>query len=209
MSRHRTSPGPASLPDCDGVLPVTCGPGPHLATWPHGQEDSDGDVAQLGERRLCKPEVAGSSPVVSTRKTLHKSTLLRLGRPIPWPRKRPGPRGIVTRADLGVFAALLHHPDGIRRAADPEKSVRVTMQQDAADDSNIAMGILQIPVTWGSRTVSGMGDGGSDWSLAGNGAGADHHPGKASSGGRDRRQACHGGHIRRPRIRTPHRAGYR
>ena len=24
-----------------------------------------GDVAQLGERRLCKPEVAGSSPVVS------------------------------------------------------------------------------------------------------------------------------------------------
>jgi hypothetical protein len=25
-----------------------------------------GDVAQLGERRLCKPEVAGSIPVVST-----------------------------------------------------------------------------------------------------------------------------------------------
>ena len=24
-----------------------------------------GDVAQLGERRLCKPEVAGSTPVVS------------------------------------------------------------------------------------------------------------------------------------------------
>ena len=24
-----------------------------------------GDVAQLGERRLCKPEVAGPSPVVS------------------------------------------------------------------------------------------------------------------------------------------------
>lgn len=24
-----------------------------------------GDVAQLGERRLCKPEVAGSIPVVS------------------------------------------------------------------------------------------------------------------------------------------------
>ena len=25
-----------------------------------------GDVAQLGERRLCKPEVAGSIPVIST-----------------------------------------------------------------------------------------------------------------------------------------------
>jgi hypothetical protein len=25
-----------------------------------------GDVAQLGERRLCKPEVAGSIPVVSS-----------------------------------------------------------------------------------------------------------------------------------------------
>jgi hypothetical protein len=29
-----------------------------------------GDVAQLGERWLCKPEVAGSIPVVST-ETLH------------------------------------------------------------------------------------------------------------------------------------------
>ena len=29
-----------------------------ISLWP-------GDVAQLGERRLCKPEVAGSSPVVS------------------------------------------------------------------------------------------------------------------------------------------------
>jgi hypothetical protein len=28
--------------------------------WPHG------DVAQLGERRFCKAEVAGSIPVVST-----------------------------------------------------------------------------------------------------------------------------------------------
>jgi hypothetical protein len=26
-----------------------------------------GDVAQLGERRLCKPEVVGSIPIVSTR----------------------------------------------------------------------------------------------------------------------------------------------
>ena len=26
----------------------------------------NGDVAQLGERRLCKPEVGGSSPLVST-----------------------------------------------------------------------------------------------------------------------------------------------
>jgi hypothetical protein len=29
------------------------------------REAGPGDVAQLGERRLCKPEVAGSSPVVS------------------------------------------------------------------------------------------------------------------------------------------------
>jgi hypothetical protein len=28
--------------------------------------ETNGDVAQLGERRLCKPEVAGSIPVVST-----------------------------------------------------------------------------------------------------------------------------------------------
>jgi hypothetical protein len=26
-----------------------------------------GDIAQLGERRLCKPEVTGSIPVISTR----------------------------------------------------------------------------------------------------------------------------------------------
>ena len=26
-----------------------------------------GDIAQLGERRLCKPEAAGSSPAISTR----------------------------------------------------------------------------------------------------------------------------------------------
>jgi hypothetical protein len=30
------------------------------------REAGSGDVAQLGERRLCKPEVAGSSPVVSS-----------------------------------------------------------------------------------------------------------------------------------------------
>jgi hypothetical protein len=30
-----------------------------------------GDVAQLGERRLCKAEVTGSSPVIST--ALHKN----------------------------------------------------------------------------------------------------------------------------------------
>jgi hypothetical protein len=29
--------------------------------------DSPGDVAQLGERRVCNAEVAGSNPVVSTR----------------------------------------------------------------------------------------------------------------------------------------------
>jgi hypothetical protein len=35
----------------------------------------NGDVAQLGERRLCKPQVAGSSPVISIRN--------RLGRLVP------------------------------------------------------------------------------------------------------------------------------
>ena len=29
------------------------------------REAGAGDVAQLGERRLCKPEVVGSSPIVS------------------------------------------------------------------------------------------------------------------------------------------------
>ncbi len=29
------------------------------------REAGSGDVAQLGERRLCKPEVVGSSPIVS------------------------------------------------------------------------------------------------------------------------------------------------
>jgi hypothetical protein len=29
------------------------------------REAGPGDVAQLGERRLCKPEVVGSSPIVS------------------------------------------------------------------------------------------------------------------------------------------------
>ena len=33
--------------------------------WPR-RLDATGDVAQLGERGLCKPEVAGSIPVVST-----------------------------------------------------------------------------------------------------------------------------------------------
>jgi hypothetical protein len=32
-----------------------------------------GDVAQLGERRLCKPEVVGSSPIVSIAKVLFNS----------------------------------------------------------------------------------------------------------------------------------------
>ncbi len=31
-------------------------------------DETAGDVAQLGERWLCKPEVAGSIPVISTRK---------------------------------------------------------------------------------------------------------------------------------------------
>ena len=31
-----------------------------------GVRVSVGDVAQLGERRFCKPEVAGSIPVIST-----------------------------------------------------------------------------------------------------------------------------------------------
>ena len=33
-----------------------------------------GDVAQLGERWLCKPEVTGSIPVVSTSKALFATT---------------------------------------------------------------------------------------------------------------------------------------
>lgn len=33
-----------------------------------------GDVAQLGERWLCKPEVTGSIPVVSTSKALFANT---------------------------------------------------------------------------------------------------------------------------------------
>ena len=41
-----------------------------------------GDVAQLGERRLCKPEVVGSNPIVSTAKRKSESDLrrTRLGR---------------------------------------------------------------------------------------------------------------------------------
>jgi hypothetical protein len=30
-----------------------------------------GDIAQLGERRLCKPEVTGSIPVISTSEIRH------------------------------------------------------------------------------------------------------------------------------------------
>jgi hypothetical protein len=32
---------------------------------------STGDVAQLGERGLCKPEVVGSIPIISTKTTRH------------------------------------------------------------------------------------------------------------------------------------------
>ena len=39
-----------------------------------------GDVAQLGERRLCKPEVAGSIPVVSTTRTARRDTIARRSR---------------------------------------------------------------------------------------------------------------------------------
>ena len=34
-----------------------------------------GDVAQLGERRLCKPEVAGSIPVISILKSISSMSL--------------------------------------------------------------------------------------------------------------------------------------
>ena len=37
-----------------------------------------GDVAQLGERRLCKPEVAGSTPVVSI------PSVEPVEEPVPW-----------------------------------------------------------------------------------------------------------------------------
>ena len=33
---------------------------------PPKNEQATGDIAQLGERRLCKPEVTGSIPVIST-----------------------------------------------------------------------------------------------------------------------------------------------
>jgi hypothetical protein len=32
------------------------------------RDQRPGDVAQLGERRLCKPEVVGSNPIVSNEK---------------------------------------------------------------------------------------------------------------------------------------------
>ena len=35
---------------------------------------TDGELAQLGERRLCKPEVTGSNPVFST-KYMRKSPM--------------------------------------------------------------------------------------------------------------------------------------
>ena len=65
MPRHRASPR-NRLPclTATGLCPSSAA---RDRPRQHGQEDSDGDVAQLGERRLCKPEVAGSSPVVSTR----------------------------------------------------------------------------------------------------------------------------------------------
>ncbi len=36
-------------------------------TWGACRRLTSGDIAQLGERRLCKPEAAGSSPAISTR----------------------------------------------------------------------------------------------------------------------------------------------
>ena len=38
-----------------------------------------GDVAQLGERRLCKPEVVGSSPIVSIAEAVRKGGQKKLG----------------------------------------------------------------------------------------------------------------------------------
>ncbi len=38
----------------------------HQSPFIYNRSVGFGDVAQLGERRLCKPEVAGSIPVVST-----------------------------------------------------------------------------------------------------------------------------------------------
>ena len=32
----------------------------------HARVETRGDVAQLGERRLCKPEAVGSIPIIST-----------------------------------------------------------------------------------------------------------------------------------------------
>ncbi len=59
-------------------LPSTCTPtstprgasiGLEVKKWlNHGRESTQGAIAQLGERWLCKPEVAGSSPAGSIKK---------------------------------------------------------------------------------------------------------------------------------------------
>ena len=54
------SPGPPKRPNRNCVSPR----GVYIPMSFAGQRR--GDVAQLGERGLCKPEVAGSIPVVST-----------------------------------------------------------------------------------------------------------------------------------------------
>ena len=41
-------------------------PRPTIAPCPFGGLQGFGDIAQLGERRLCKPEAAGSIPAIST-----------------------------------------------------------------------------------------------------------------------------------------------
>ena len=56
-------------------LPSTCTPrgaseALEVKKWlNHGKRSTQGAIAQLGERWLCKPEVAGSSPAGSTEVT--------------------------------------------------------------------------------------------------------------------------------------------
>ena len=49
---------------------------------------SGGDVAQLVEHLLCKQEVVGSSPVVSTITVTSASVLRELSDLLPWPSQR-------------------------------------------------------------------------------------------------------------------------
>ena len=85
-----------------------------------------GDVAQLGEHRLCKPRVEGSSPFVSTKK-----------------KRRPA-RAHVSPA--GLFACLMHPAVAVfdryapvgakRRLLGPEQSDHANHRRDHDQDAS-------------------------------------------------------------------------